>query len=210
MVVQERPTVIVAKVVTDRVPVIRARRTPADARRLVPITVAIARTGAGLDAAVRALPGPVPARRDARDGWAAGAGQGARDGHSHDCPPLAASPCRCRPALDRSGGAPLRHRHHPDARRGTPPHGWKRRAGPNASPDRSSGVGGRDERGRRDGITRPVQPMQGQCVGSPRRHGSGTAPPADAPAPDAAAVVARPDHRRDRVRGGAAADAVIR
>ena len=121
MVVQERPTVIVAKVVTDRVPVIRARRTPADARRLVPITVAIARTGAGLDAAVRALPGPVPARRDARDRWAAGVGQGARDGHCHDCPPLAASPVRGCPAPGRGGGESLRHRHHPDARRGTPP-----------------------------------------------------------------------------------------
>ena len=121
MVVRERPRVIVAKVVTDRVPVVRARRTPADVCHLVATAVAIARTGAGLDAAVRALPGPVPARRGARDGWAAGVGQGARDGHSHDCPPLAASPVRCRPAPDRGGGASLRHRHHPNVHRGTLP-----------------------------------------------------------------------------------------
>jgi len=119
--VRERPTRTVEGLVTDRMPVVRARCTPADARRLVAIAVAITQMGAGLDAAVRALPEPVPARRGDRDGWAAGAGQGARDGHCHDCPPLAASPVCGRPAPDRGGAKSLRHRHHPDACRGTPP-----------------------------------------------------------------------------------------
>ena len=106
-------------------------------------------------------------------------------------------PARCITAAALFGGAP-------------PAYGRKRRAGPDAAADRSGAVGGQDERERRDGVALPVRPVPGRCVGSLCRHGRGAAPPADAPAPGAAAVVARSDPRRDRVRGAATVDAVIR